>query len=145
MRSTFRVVPDTNVVIAAQNNNPQSPNREIFEHWRQGNLQFLYSFDTLEEYFEKLEFVGVPQEIIEDLLADLMEIAEHVPIQTFHFRTSQYPTDPDDIAFILCAHNGDASHIVTYDNHLLDVAHQHKFRICKPVPFLQELRKALKG
>ena len=42
--------------------------------------------------------------------------AELVTVGFFHFR--HYPVDPDDVKFLLCAINGRASHLVSYDNHL---------------------------
>ena len=46
-------------------------------------------------------------------------MAECVEIRFFHFR--HYPVDADDTIFLLCAINGAASHLVSYDRHLLEI------------------------
>ena len=140
----FRTVSDTNIVIAAQNNHSHSPNREYFQRWHHGEFELLYSNDILNEYFRKLKECHISQEDIEELLLTLIVLAEYVPIRHFHLPHYQYPKDPDDIAFILCADNGKATHLLTYDSDQLKLDQYHHFNICKPIPFLQELRKTLK-
>jgi uncharacterized protein len=54
-----------------------------------------------------------------------------------------YPSDPDDIAFLLCAINGNATHIVSYDSHIAEIEHFYAFKVCDPLTFLFELRKEL--
>ncbi|OQY54043.1 MAG: hypothetical protein B6245_21915 [Desulfobacteraceae bacterium 4572_88] len=62
-------------------------------------------------------------------------------IESFHF--PRYPDDPDDIPFLLCAGNGEATHIITYDKHFEDLNNYYDFKICKPLAFLFELRSEL--
>jgi len=57
-----------------------------------------------------------------------------VDVSFFHLRI--YPIDPDDIAFVLCAANGEATHLLTYDHHLSDLAWAYDFTICTPAGFL---------
>lgn len=47
------------------------------------------------------------------------------------------------IAFLLCAINGAASHLVSYDEHLLSLRHAYtaEFSICQPIDFLADLRR----
>ncbi len=53
MTLALRVVPDTNIFIAAQKStNPSSPNKEFFERWQQAGFDLLFSDDTLHEYVE---------------------------------------------------------------------------------------------
>lgn len=69
-------------------------------------------------------------------------LGEAVEIEFFHL--PHYPADPDDIAFLLCAWNGLASYLVSYDRHLLDLsaAYESHFQICLPVELLTALRAA---
>ncbi len=142
MKTKFRTVPDTNVIIASQNASATSPNREYFARWANDEFVLLYSEDTLHEYIRKLTERGVPQEIIQKLLVSLMALGEKVFIQFFHL--PKYPVDPDDIAFLLCAENGKASHLISYDKHLKMLDGDYDFKICEPIAFLVELRSKLK-
>lgn len=137
--SFVSAVLDTNVVYASFSPHESSPNREIIKLWRQGKFRFLYSRDTLAEYIEKLRYFGIEKETIIEFVSVLLKEGQHVPILFYHFKN--YPQDPDDVAFLLCALNGGATHIVSYDKHLLDINHLYEITICKPIPFLQELRK----
>lgn len=50
----------------------------------------------------------------------------------------------DDVAFLLVALNGSATHLVTYDPHLQDVAVFYpEFITCEPLAFLSDLRVSL--
>src|SRR5574341_530626 len=141
MKTSLRTVPDTNVVFAAQRANVTSPNREYFERWKNEEFELLFSDDTLREYIEKLLERNVPKEIIMQLVAAILELGTSTAIQFFHL--AQYPVDPDDIAFILCAENGDATHLISYDPHLLDLNGFYQFKIFKTLDFLSELRALL--
>jgi len=142
-KTPLRSVPDTNVLLASKvGAGPASPNREYFDRWERREFLILYSRDTLLEYIEKLLEKAIPEETVRGFLSSLFHIGEEVPIQYFHLRT--YPIDADDIAFLLCAHNGEGTHLVTYDRHLRNLGGQHPFRICGPVEFLKDLRQALK-
>ncbi|MBF0290336.1 MAG: putative toxin-antitoxin system toxin component, PIN family [SAR324 cluster bacterium] len=143
METEFRVVLDTNVIIASQNASSNSPNREILCRWIDGQFQVLYSNDILEEYYRKLIENQIPQEIIEEFFSLIFLLAEEVTIRFVHFPHHHYPEDPDDIAFVLCADNGSASHLVGYDSHLLKLNKYYPFTICQPIPFLEELRSLL--
>lgn len=136
-----RAVLDTNVVLAAQSSkNPASPNIEIMRRWGLGEFTWLFSADTLAEYGEKLLQRGATQGETEAFLQQVISLGEEAQILYFHLQ--HYPVDSDDTAFLLAALNGDASHLVTYDPHLLDVAVFYpEFITCKPVEFLQDLRE----
>jgi len=43
---------------------------------------------------------------------------------------------------VLCALNGKATHIVTYDGHLLEFVQHDKVKACEPLEFLRELRRS---
>jgi len=61
-------------------------------------------------------------------------------IRFFHLR--HYPADPDDVLYLLCAINGEATHLVSYDPHLLELSSFYDdFVICPPLEFLKALRE----
>lgn len=136
----IRAVIDTNVVVASQRSTkPQSPNVEIITRWNAGDFDWLFTADIFEEYGEKLIELGVTPAKAIQLLAELDLGGVQIEIQFFHLH--HYPVDADDTAFLLAALNGDASHLVTYDAHLEDVAVFYpEFITCKPLEFLADLR-----
>ncbi len=115
-----RVVLDTNVLIAANlTKHDSSPNKQLLERWQKGDFTFLFSLDILAEYEEKLVEKGVCDEDIEELFTLIFFLGEEVSIDFYHLKI--YPTDIDDIVFLLCALNGTATHLVSYDDHLLSL------------------------
>jgi putative PIN family toxin of toxin-antitoxin system len=139
--SNYRVVADTNIFLSAQlSNNVKSPNKEFFALFRQKLFTLLLSEDCLVEYIRKLEEKEISRETIVEIIAQLYKLGEEVEIKQFHF--PHYPPDQDDIAFLLCALNGKATHLVTYDNHLLGLkyAYRDSFSICETLLFLSEVR-----
>jgi uncharacterized protein len=141
----LRAVLDTNIALAAKRStHPQSPNTEIITRWMAGEFSWLVSDDVVTEYAEKLLEKGIDPIRVETLVADLLQYGEEVPIRFFHFR--HYPVDMDDVAFLLVALNGDATHLVTYDEHLKDVGVFYpEIVTCEPVAFLSDLRSALQA
>lgn len=139
----LRAVLDTNVVLAAKRSaHPQSPNAEIITRWMAGEFVWLVSDDVVTEYAEKLLEKGIDPLKVERFVADLLQYGEEVPIRFFHFQ--HYPVDADDVAFLLAALNGAATHLVSYDEHLKDVGVFYpEFITCEPVAFLSDLRAAL--
>lgn len=139
---TIRAVIDTNVVIAGfHGGGSQSPNREIRDRWRNGEFEWLYSRDTLGEYAKKLLERDLKRTEIQSFLARLILAGEEVRISFFH--ESVYPGDPDDIAFLLCATNGSATHLVTYDSDFEPVRGRFDFQVCAPISFLADLRSTI--
>lgn len=105
----FRVVLDTNVVLASQRTaSPTSPNREVLDRWKRGEYTLLYADDALLEYGEKLFEHGFSDEEVRAFLEGVQALGEPVNIEYFHL--PRYPSDSDDIAFVLCALNGAATH-----------------------------------
>jgi putative PIN family toxin of toxin-antitoxin system len=135
----LRAVLDTNLVLAAHKSaSPLSPNREIIERWLRGEFKWLVSDDIVAEYAEKLLEKGKPLPTIEAFITELFFLAESVDIRFFHFK--HYPLDADDTVFLLCAINGAATHLVSYDHHLLDVGLFYpEFTTCRPKDFLNAL------
>jgi len=139
--TSLKTVPDTNVLLASKlATGSGNPNREYFDRWEAGEFVILFSRDTLLEYIEKLREKSIPEELIKGFLSSLLDFGMEVHIEYFHLRS--YPIDSDDIAFLLCAHNGNATHLVTYDSHLRALVGHYPFKICGPVDFLKDLRQA---
>jgi uncharacterized protein len=142
MKTCFRVVPDTNVVIASEKaRSTASPNREFFQRWKRGEFEILHSDDTLLEYIQTMREANVPENVMRKLIRALLELGRHIRIVFYHLPL--YPSDLDDIAFLLCAENGNATHIVTYDSHFEKIDHFYNFRVCGTLDFLFELRQHL--
>lgn len=92
------------------------------------------------EYALKLRERGIDESMIRAFVRQIALLAETVDIKHFHFR--HYPIDEDDIAFLLCAINGSATHLVSYDPHLLDLdIYYPDVDIIPPIPFLHALRQ----
>ena len=137
----FRAVVDTNIVVAAYRSSaPASPNREVLARWESGEFTLLYSDDMLFEYIEKLIEKGASGAQVRQVVSSVLGTGERVEIESFHLR--RYPSDADDIAFVLCALNGEATHLVTYDGGFAEVVREFDFAICEPLAFLAELRRS---
>ena len=139
----IKVVVDTNVLLSAfLTPNPSSPNKEVLTTWREQQWIWLYSNDSLAEYVEKLRHFGIGNDLIRLFVKDLILLGQDVEIAFFHLPV--YPRDPDDIAFLLCALNGSADYLISYDAHLLDLSpHYARVFITQPLDFLEALRKSL--
>ncbi len=141
MTAQPRVVLDSNVLLASQRSpHPKSPGAEILLRCEAGETTLLYSADTLNEYTEKLLEHGIADHDIRRVIRLLGRHGELVRIEFYHFR--HYPVDQDDVMFLLCAMNGSASHLVSYDGDLLDLRHFYldELVICEPLEFLHFLR-----
>lgn len=139
MSTVLRAVLDTNVVIAAhRTQQPSSPNAEILSRWEAGEFTVLHTPDVLLEYAEKLIALGVEASVAQRFIARMIRLSEAVWIEFFHLR--HYPVDADDVAFLLCALNGDATHLVTYDPHLSELQPHYALSICAPLSFLAAVR-----
>ena len=136
----YRAVLDTNVVLAAdRTSNPLSPNKEIISRWANGEFIWLVTDDIAGEYVEKLLEKGNNTDEVEAFVTGLFLLAERVQIRFFHFR--HYPVDSDDTIFLLCAINGVATHLVSYDRHLLDMGSFYdEFMTCRPTVFLEMMQ-----
>ena len=142
MKTSFKVVPDTNVFMASEKSvHPTSPNKEFVARWKNEEFEVLFSEDTLLEYITKMRAEGITETSIKQLIQALFELGREVSIGFYHL--PYYPIDPDDIAFLLCAENGQATHIISYDRHLKEMESFYTFKVCGTLEFLHELRKRL--
>lgn len=141
-KSGFKVVPDTNIILSSElSKGRKSPNREFTKRWLDCDFVILFSYETKIEYAIKLRERDIPKKKIVEFLANLTRLGNIVFINHYHLQ--YYPVDEDDICFVLCAENGNATHIVSYDKHLLNLNGKYRFEILKIVPFLKKLRKKL--
>ncbi len=109
---SHRAVLDSNVLVAAQRStDPHSPNRELIVRWKANEFTFLFSRDTLLEYVEKLLALSANREDAVEFVALISALGESVEIEFFHL--PHYPADADDIALLLYAWNGFASHLAS--------------------------------
>ena len=131
-----KAVADTNVLVAEfLSPNPTSPNKELLSAWREEKWTWLHSEDTLAEYIEKIRHFGIEEDTIRLFVKDLLLLGEEVDIAFFHL--PHYPEDEDDIAFLLCALNGEADFLVSYDDHLLQLASEYpQVTITRPLGLL---------
>jgi len=139
MNNLPSLVLDTNIVISSWFGSPGSPNKEIMMLWKNNKLSLLFSDDTISEYAEKLKSKNVPNEHLTTFITNIYKSAIHVEIAYYHLHS--YPSDQDDIAFVLCAENGKANFLVSYDDHLLSLDGLYVFKICRPLEFLAGFRE----
>jgi len=117
----LRAIFDTNVIIAGlKTKNVNSPTAELLRRWRNEEFTLLYSDDLLGEYQEKLTERQIPLEKTIAFLAQLSNLGEYI-IVTADQVQAIITADPDDDIVLACAVVGQASHLVTYDPHLLNL------------------------
>ncbi len=118
--SDFRAVFDTNVVIAAlKSKNPNSPTAELLQRWRDDEFILLYADDLLLEYREKFISRNIDTILRIAFLADLDALGEYIALTPDQIQPI-IPDDPDDVV-VACAIVGQATHLVSYDPHILNL------------------------
>jgi len=134
-------VLDTNVILAALlSRNPRSPTLEILHRWRRGEFDLLYCPDMLVEYQEKLVEKGIREARTEWFLHGLFDKGILVPLAPGDV-TPRVPDDLDDDVVLACALVGKATHLVTYDPHLLTLNDEYEeLHILDGLHFLYALR-----
>jgi len=121
-----RAVFDTNVIIAAlKSKNPSSPTVELLERWRNDEFTLLYADDLLLEYREKFITRNIAPAHRIAFLASLDVLGERVELVPDQVKRV-VPHDPDDDVFIACAIIGKATHLVSYDPHLLELGESYQ-------------------
>ena len=137
----LRAVLDTNVILAALlSRNPRSPTLEILHRWRRGEFDLLYCPDLLVEYQEKLTEKGIREARTEWFLQGLLDKGILVHLTPGEV-LPRVPDDPDDDVVLACALVGGATHLVTYDPHLLSLDDEYEeLRILDGLHFLYALR-----
>jgi putative PIN family toxin of toxin-antitoxin system len=137
----FRVVLDTNVIIAAlKSRNPQSPTYEILGRWARQEFQLLYSDDLLGEYSRKLTDRSIALQLRESFISDVIRNAELIELTDKEIRPV-INVDPKDDMVVACAVVGKATHLVTYDPHISNAAEHIKgIVVVDSLGFLRLLR-----
>ncbi|NJN94144.1 MAG: putative toxin-antitoxin system toxin component, PIN family [Anaerolineales bacterium] len=124
--ASLRAVFDTNVIIAAlKSKNPHSPNAELLTRWREREFSLLYADDLLLEYREKFITRNIEFALQISFLANLDALGERIELSP-HQIQPRVPADPDDDVVIACALAGQATHLVTYDPHLLNLGERYE-------------------
>jgi putative PIN family toxin of toxin-antitoxin system len=124
--SVFRAVFDTNVVIAAlKSRNPNSPTVELLHRWSNGEFTLLYCDSLRAEYQEKFVARNIQLDLRASFLENLLEFGEYVALAPAQVQPL-IAEDPDDDIVIACAIVGEATHLVTYDPHLLKLGETYE-------------------
>ena len=112
-----RAVLDANVYVAAYlSRNPRSPNKELFQRWRDSQFVLLVSKAVLKEVVEKFGELGIDQQLTLELVTHILADAEYVHVSEDDVQ-SIILADPDDDHVLACAVVGRADYLVTYDPH----------------------------
>lgn len=140
-RTPYRAVFDTNVIIAALlSKNPRSPTRELLRRWENGDFTLLYCGDLLLEYGEKFIDRNIDSTLGIGLTISLFNLGERVELTTEQIKPV-VKDDPDDDLVVACAVIGLATHLVTYDPHILSLGEMYQgIRILNGLHFLYVVR-----
>ena len=131
----MKVVLDTNVFVSGVFFG--GPPHKILEAWRDGKIQLLLSPAILEEYQRVMRELAVqfPEIKIEGLM-------DFVIVHSDIILPSPLPPviqgDPSDDKFLECAVAGEATCIITGDNHLLRLLKFRGIPILKPREFVEK-------
>ena len=75
MKAFFKVVPDTNVLLASETHpGSTSPNTEFVERWKREEFIVLYSDDTLLEYIHIMRRQGIAETRIKQLIQAILTL-----------------------------------------------------------------------
>jgi uncharacterized protein len=124
-QSRLRGVLDTNVIIVAlKSKNPESPNLELLRRWQAGEFTILYCDALYAEYEEKFVARNIPPAHYAGFIAGLIGLGEHIELTPEQVQPIVL-ADPDDDIVLACALVGRATHLVTYDPHLLSLGQSY--------------------
>jgi putative PIN family toxin of toxin-antitoxin system len=116
-KAPLRAVLDANIYVAAYlSRNPRSPNKELFQRWRDAQFVLLVSKAILEEVVEKFGELGIDQRLTLELVSHILADAEYVHVSEEHVQPIIL-ADPDDDYVVACAVVGKADYLVSYDPH----------------------------
>ena len=134
----LKAVIDTSVFCAAlKSKTKTSITAKILKAWLSGCFTLIMAPLLLEELARKLYEIGVPEQDVEDLILNILDVAENIP--GVYEATRLDDIDPDDNMFIAAAYESKADYIVSRDNHLLNLKHSHGTQIVDPPLFLRVL------
>lgn len=131
-------VIDTNVVISAIlfGGTPG----ELVDFWKTGRITPLISEEIMKEYIRVLAYPKF--ELSEEEINFIVhhEILPFFKVVKSKTGLSIIKNDPDDDKFIQCAETGNATTIISEDNHLLALKSYKDIEILTPTQFLQKYR-----
>ncbi len=142
-KERISVVFDTNVLIAFYlSRNPKSAVSRIIHLWRnERKLQLITSGETVGEYLEILERVGIHENRIERL-KEILETYGIVSIFSLG-KISTESRDVDENLVLATVLVGKVDFLITNDKYLLDISaadkKKFKFRIVSPIEFLKAI------
>lgn len=137
----MRVVLDANVLISSVISPRGNPAR-ILELWKQKRFDLVVSGPILEEIERVIHYPRIqeryrlPAEQVEHFLGS---IAEESILVNPSEEISAVERDPTDNRYLECAMAGEASYIVTGDQHLLELETYRRIVIVNPTAFLAVL------
>lgn len=135
-----KVVIDTNVFISSFFGGIP---RQIINQWKEGNIILCLTQETIEEYLEVLNRLGLKDE---NEMRKLTKLFTEGYNSIFSAKT---PTvyiveeDPDDNKFIECAVALDCNIIVSGDNHLKNIKKYIDIEILSPKEFIDMYSQGL--
>jgi len=140
MQEVLKVVVDTSVFCAAlKSKTKTSIAAKIIQCWLRGDFVLVMAPQLLEELVEKLLEIGVPEQDVEDLVTNILEMAKHIPC--VYEATRLDDIDPDDNMFLAAAYEIEADFIVSRDDHLLYQKHLYGTQILEPPEFFKMLNE----
>jgi putative PIN family toxin of toxin-antitoxin system len=140
------LVFDTNVIVGFYlSRTPGSANQQVFRLWRDlRTIQLIVSDEVLQEYFEVLSRLEVPELLVKRLEARFAnrKTVTHVSLGS----RPRLSRDPDDNIMIATARSGRADFLVTSDHDLLDIPVREQARlrlaIVTPHEFLTRIKRS---
>lgn len=133
----MRVVVDTNVLVSSFFGGPP---REVIELWKRGEITLCVSRDLIDEYVEVLHRLGVPADLIHELL-DLFASGHHLVFAASTSSLQIMKHDPDDNMLFECAVALEAKVIVTGDKAVRTVERYMNVEVTTPTEFLARYSK----
>jgi predicted nucleic acid-binding protein len=103
-------------VAKALSKNPRSPNIELFELLKAEAHALFWCQEIRAEVAEKL----LARNLSAELIAEVMSLAVWIEVPATAIRR-YVEDDPDDDIIVACAVAANATHIVSYDQHLLSL------------------------
>jgi putative PIN family toxin of toxin-antitoxin system len=133
-----KVVLDTNIFVAGYlSKSKLGYPSQILDLWRNGEFTLVMSPQILEEIVAKLLEKNVAEDLLEELVFTIGQIALYIPGAYETCRLNN--VDPDDNMFLAAALESHADFIVSYDKKsLLPMKHFHGTQILLPELFIRQ-------
>ena len=135
----LKVVLDTNIFVAGYlSKTQQGYPSQILSMWRAGAFTLVMSPPILQEIVAKLLEKGIDEELLEELVFTMGQIALYIPGA---YETSRLDKiDPDDNKILAAGFESQADYIVSYDaKSLLPMKHFHGTQIVSPELLMRQL------